>query len=172
MEDWRSVPLGSNVASEVVRLLRDSPTDKELVLAPTSDLCSVLERYLPQLLRMRYPEWKGESLDGVRVARAIKTSPNALQLLGTCILVSDQSVAPLFAALEVTSAQDAIASFCVSLGEPGGGPLGISGPPCNSGQATRLQQHVTTRFDLGGIEWVYTVSSDGGPIRQDGDTSS
>jgi hypothetical protein len=171
-ESWRGTELEGRVVSEIVHALRDIQTNTELSITPSSELCSLLERFLPQLLRQQYPKWRGESLDGVFVARARKASPSGIEIVGTCILMSDQTLAPLLAAFEVVPSQDAIASFNVSIGEPGGGPLGISGPPCNSGQATRLQQGLAMRFDFGEIEWVYRVASNNADIRQNGGSSS
>lgn len=155
----------SRVASEIARLLRDVPLDAELAIEPLSELCSSLERFVPQLLFEHYDEWRGESLDGVYVARATKTTSHTLSLLGTCILISDQTVVPFYAAFAVNASRDAIESFEISIGEPGGGPLGISGPPCGSGQATRLHHRLPARFDLGRIEWVYKVASGARPTR-------
>jgi hypothetical protein len=150
--------LESQLASELRELVRRVPIGSQFTVPPSVDLCSSLELFLPELLRRRYPEWVKESLDGIFVARARKTGPAAVQLVGTCILISDQTVTPFLVDLELSSMADSVAAFRVLLGEPGGGPLGISGPKCNSSDAKRLLATLTDRLD--GVAWSYMVASD------------
>lgn len=149
-----------HLAIELSELLGQVPTGAELSVPPSSDLCSSLELFVPQLLRCRYTEWLEESLDGIFVAHAQKTATHAVRLLGTCILISDQTVTPFLIDLELSPSATSVKSFRVLLGEPGGGALGISGPACNSKDARRLLETLTGR--LGDIEWVYEVASDTG----------
>ena len=145
------------VALSVDGILRGGHSDEETVPGASLELCSLLERYLPLLLARHHREWRGESLDGVFVARIRRASTSVLEVLGTCILISDQSLAPFFASLGLSSSRDVISSYNVLLGEPGGGHLGISGPPCDSKQAATLKYSVIMRFDAGGIDWVYKI---------------
>ena len=114
---------------------------------------------MPEMLRLQHPEWRGESLDGIFVERAVRPSIDVLELVGTCILMTDQSVTPIFVAIGVSASRDKVRSFVAWLGEPGGGHLGISGPPCNSERAARLNAVVSARFDLAEIQWVYRLAS-------------
>ena len=150
--------LEPRLASELKELVRGVRVGELFTVPPSSDISSSLELFLPQLLLRGYPEWANETLDGIFVARAQKTGPAAVQLVGTCILISDQTVTPFLVDLELSPTATAVAAFRVLLGEPGGGPLGISGPECNSRDARRLLATLTSRLD--DIAWSYTVASD------------
>lgn len=130
----------------------------EFALEPSAKICRSLEFFLPELLLRSYPEWRWESLDGVFVARARKTGPFAVQLVGTCILISDQTVTPFMVDLATSPSGEAITSYRACLGEPGSGPLGISGPVCTSSAADKLLFGLTMRLDR--IAWSCTVASD------------
>jgi hypothetical protein len=148
------------VATELVALVRDVPVGASLDLQPSSRLCAGLERYLPQLLRRGYPAWLGESFDGISPIQAVKVYDRTVLVAATGILISDQTITPLLAELTATDSGDAIASFRVCVGEPGGGSLGISGPPCNSGAALRLASRLAGRLEQGRVDWVYVTASD------------
>jgi hypothetical protein len=149
--------LESRLASELRRLVARLPVGTQFAVPPSADLCSVLELFLPQLLRDRYPEWMKESLDGIFVAHAEKSGPAAVKLVGTCILISDQTVTPFLINLRLSPGADCLAAYRILLGEPGGGPLGISGPACNSNDAERLLGTLISRLD--DVEWSYEVAS-------------
>jgi hypothetical protein len=153
----RTRSLEAQLASELKALLAGMAVGSEFDVAPSSDLCYSLELFVPKVLSLDYSEWVQESLDGVFVARARKTGPTAAELAGTCILISDQTVAPLLIDLAVSSSDECIESYRVCLGEPGGGRLGISGPDCNSSEAKVLLSTVVTR--LGSIAWSYRIAS-------------
>lgn len=149
--------LEAKLASALRELLAGVAVGAEVNVDPSADFCSSLEVVLPRLLRLRHSEWAKESLDGVFVALARKTGPAALQLAGTCILITDQTVTPLLVDLVLSSFGESIESIRVRLGEPGGGPLGISGPDCNSQAAEHLLATLTTRLDE--ILWSYEIAS-------------
>ena len=150
--------LESQLASELREVLRATPLGGQFTLAPSAEICSSLEFFLPKVLRIRYPEWEKESLDGIFIASASRIGRVALQLGGTCILISDQTVTPFLVELEMSEANLSIVAFRLFLGEAGGGPLGISGPECNSQDAKRLLETFPSR--LGSIKWRYSVASD------------
>lgn len=149
--------LESQVAAELKSLLRGLPVGAAFTVEPSADFCSSLEMYIPELLRRRYPQWAWESLDGIFMASARKTGPTAAQLGGTCILISDQTVTPFLVHLEASLADESITSFRVSLGESGGGSLGISGPECNSRDAEELLATIADR--IGDIAWSFEIAS-------------
>ena len=151
--------LDDQIASELSALFAEVPVGAEFGVHPSEDICYSLELRIPQLLSRRHVEWKHECLDGVFVARARKTGVAAAQLVGTCILMSDQTVTPLLVELSLSRSQTSIERFRVCLGEPGGGPLGISGPACNSRDAEHLLATVSSRLDL--IAWAYRFTGDG-----------
>jgi hypothetical protein len=147
------------IASELNALLAAVPVGTTFTVSPASMLCSSMELLLPHLLSRQHPEWKKESLDGIFIANAIKTDTLAVQFVGTCILISDQTVTPLLVDLALTSSGESIASFRVCLGEPGGGPLGISGPACNSRGAKQLLAMISNRVK--DIRWSYIIAGNG-----------
>jgi hypothetical protein len=150
--------LAGHVATELKALLAGIPVGREFDVKPSQEICSSLELLVPALLRVRHPEWDRESLDGVFVARARKTGDAAVQLAGTCILISDQTVTAFLVDLSLSSSGESIGSYRVRLGTPGGGPLGISGPECDSPEAKELLVNVVTR--LKDICWSYSIASD------------
>lgn len=148
--------LETQLATELDTLLRDLPVGGTLIVPASAEVCYSLELVLPQVLRARYPEWATESLDGIFVARATKTGKGSVEFVGTCILISDQTITPFLVELRLSPAADAISSIRLMLGEPGGGRLRISGPPCNSRDADRLLALLISRLDA--VDWVYTVA--------------
>jgi len=151
--------LEAHVASELSALLAGIPVGSEFTVVPSASLCFSLELFLSQLLCRSHSEWRGESLDGIFVARARKTGPLAAQLAGTCILISDQTVTPFSIELASSPSGDSLASYRVCVGVPGTGRLGISGPGCNTHAAAKLLAGITTRLDR--IDWSYTIVSAG-----------
>ena len=147
-----------HLASELEGALRGLPEGAHFAVPPSAPICASLELFLPKLLRIHHPEWAKESLDGIFVATAIKTGPTTAHFAGTCILISDQTVTPFLVDLKVSSAADSVCCHRLLMGEPGGGRLGISGPPCNSRDAYRLLESLIDRVDS--VAWAYIVSCD------------
>jgi hypothetical protein len=150
--------LAQQLASELRNLLRELPVGAEFAVSPSADICYSLELFVPGLLRQRFPEWQDESLDGIFVARATKTGTTSAEFVGTCILISDQTVTPFLLDLRISPISCVAAATRVMLGEPGTGRLGISGPPCNSLQAQRLLSTLVDRLDQ--VAWSYTCSDE------------
>ena len=143
---------------ELAVALADAAIGDEVTLLPSSDICASLELVLPAILRASHPAWTRESLDGVFVAKAVKSATIGVRLVGVGVLISDQTVTPLYAELEAGSPGDAtLSSFDVRVGEPGEGTLGISGPPCGSRESAALLEAVLLRFPS--IRWVYSARS-------------
>lgn len=153
----RRRPLKQILASELNELLMNAAVGAEFVISSSAPICYTLELFIPELLRRRHVEWTHESLDGFFIASSKKTGPAAAELIGTCILISDQSVTPFRASFVVSTDGISLAAHRVRLGEPGVGSLGISGPPCNSKDARRLLENLTARIDR--VQWVYDVHS-------------
>jgi hypothetical protein len=150
--------LETKVALELSGLLEPVLVGQALNVEPSSDLLYLLELYVPQMLSDSFPEWKQESLDGFFLASARKVSSNAAELVGLCILMSDQTVTPILMHLALAESHNSLASFQVFLGEPGGGHLRVSGPPCNSQRAHKLLDNLFARLDV--ICWSYTITND------------
>lgn len=149
--------LVSRLSNELCGLIAGLPTGARFDVSPSAEICYCLELFVPRLLRGKYPEWERESLDGIFVARATKTGPSSAELIGTCILISDQAVTPFRIELATSSLGDSVTVPRLMVGEPGAGPLGISGPPCNSRAAQRLLASVMDRIDR--VTWSYVLTS-------------
>jgi hypothetical protein len=145
------------LAAAVSSVLAGRSVGESVDLLPDSDVCGALERFVPEVLRGSHAGWAGESLDGVFVTHATKVGEGRLRLLGTAILLSDQSVTPLWAELEVSPSAQGVAAGHVKVGESGGGPLGISVAPYQSEKAFKLQYGLADRVASGRVAWVYGV---------------
>ena len=153
----------STLTVELTNVLKEVPVGSHFHVLPSALLCHCLERFLPRRLSERYPAWEKESLDGIFVARAVKTGPRMAELVGTCILITDQTVTPFIVELEVSEPNGPVTVQRLKLGEPGSGPLGISGPVANSKDAERLLASVVERMN--DIDWSYVL---GGPSAKAG----
>ena len=142
-------------ARQVAALLRGRSVGSPLKVDPTSEICDTLELFIPKLLRRKHPEWERESIDGFFFSSAVKSGEGSAELVGTCILISDQTVTPFAVHLSL-SEDGTFRSFGVRLGEPGQGSLGISGPGYNSPGAKEMLSSLARRLDQ--VDWVYDVA--------------
>lgn len=145
--------LSSQLAVQLRELLDGLPVGAQFEVHPGADICFCLELLLPRALREQHAEWEKESLDGIFVARATKTGPTAAEIVGTAILISDQTVTPFVVELVAAEVGGGVAVRRLSIGEAGGGPLGISGPAANSAQAQGLLVTLLGRK----VAWSYTL---------------
>ncbi len=147
--------LPSMLASELSGLLQSVPIGAYLQILPDSDVCSSLELFFPRMLRVHYREWQHESIDGVFIESAIKNNEHSLRIAGVCILMRDQSLTPFQSEISISPADEMIEECILRIGEPGGGSLAISGPACNSANATSYRENIIARLD--DIQWVFSV---------------
>lgn len=145
------------LAQELEELIAPIAMGEFFSVPPSAAICASLERFIPAELSQQYPEWRAESLDGIFVARATKTGPKAAEFAGAGILISDQTLTPLLAELELTRRQDQepVRLSRLKIGEVGGGPLGISGPVCNSKEAKDYLANLIDRLDA--VTWSYRL---------------
>jgi hypothetical protein len=146
------------VASELCVLLDEAAAQSALKVEPSGGLLSSLEFYIPQLLSHHYPEWEYESLDGFYLTNARKIGSETAEFAGSCILISDQSLAPVLIRLTLSPSRDSIAAYQVFLGEGDCGRVGISGSSRNSRKGRQLLDIFSERPNE--IRWNYVVSSD------------
>lgn len=147
--------LTSLAAQHAATHLDGVPVGSPVAIDSGAELCGVLEYLLPQILMQRHPEWSGESIDGFFFSLAVKSSSSTVELIGTCILISDQTVTPF--ALSIRVGRDGgLEALRLRIGEPGGGRLGISGPACHAGAAGSLLARLNDRIEA--IEWQYDVA--------------
>lgn len=143
------------VAEQLAACLQGLAIGSLLPIDSASELCSTLELFIPKVLRREHHEWEKESIDGFFFSSAVKSDERSCDLAGTCILISDQTVTPFALQLGLVG-RDMTLSLRVRLGEPGTGPLGISGPSCNSRKAQEMLLVLNSRLDL--VDWVYDVT--------------
>lgn len=139
---------------QLTDLMARVPVGGKLPITSGSALSDTLEMLVPQLLRTRHSEWARESLDGLFYSSALKTEDAEAELRGMCILISDQTVAPFELAVRLLNDEE-IATLRIRLGEPGGGQLGISGPPYASPLGQRFLDGMESRAQS--IDWVYDL---------------
>lgn len=126
-----------------------------LPIDPSSELCPVMERLVPDMLLAHHREWAVESIDGFFFSSAVRSGDLAAALAGTCILIRDQRVTPFAFDLSLADPHT-LRAMRIRLGEPGGGPLGISGPACNSSAARILLWTLSDRLKQ--VDWAYEIS--------------
>jgi hypothetical protein len=143
------------LASELVEILSKAAVGVLPTIPPSSDFCMSLELFLPRLLRADFPEWENESLDAVYIAWARKNGEAEIELYGTCILISDQTIAPFRTSIRVSETGDSIASCHLMLGERSKENLPISGPVCTSPESTYFIRSITDR--IAQIRWSFEV---------------
>ncbi len=144
------------LVAELKTLLMPIHAGEHFTVEPSDELCYSLELYLPRILATQYPEWDTESLDGLFVAQGVKTGIACAELVGICVIISDQTVAPFQVEVVLASSDAALLqSIRIRIGEPGGGRLGISGPRVHSKAANKLLANVLPRVDT--IPWAYDL---------------
>lgn len=156
----RSPNLERLAAEQVADYLERVPVGSSLPIDSSAALCDILELLVPELLRRRYPEWQEESIDGFFFSSAVKNDAVSAELKGTCILISDQTVTPFSLSIRL-SVPHRFETLRIRLGEPGGGPLGISGPACNSRAAQKMLLALNARVEA--VHWVYDVAVEASP---------
>lgn len=144
------------VARQLAAQLDDLAVGSRLVIDSSSDLAYSLEVFITKVLQLEHSEWERESIDGFFFSSAVKSDAQSAELAGTCILITDQTVTPFLLDLAATEEGDELRAFRIRLGERGIGPLGISGPPCNSPAAQNLLFALNERLQQ--IDWVYDVT--------------
>jgi hypothetical protein len=78
----------------------DSPVLQEFLLG--------LEYLLPPVMAAKHRWWQYEGLDGILPAVTRKVGPLEIEVIGPRILISDQSLAPVYVHLCVSSEKDEI----------------------------------------------------------------
>jgi hypothetical protein len=154
-DDARPRNLKRLAAIQIATCLDGRAAGQPLALDSSSDLCDTLELLIPAALRKTHPEWATESIDGFFFSSAVKGFDDSAEMVGTCILISDQTVTPFALDVALEDAET-FRSFRIRLGERGGGPLGISGPKCTSDAARELLDSLNGRADR--IAWVYDLA--------------
>lgn len=151
----RSPDLRRLAAEQVASYLDQVAVGSSLPIGSSAVLCDILELLVPEILRRSNPEWQTESIDGFFISSAVKTDDLSAEMQGTCILISDQAVTPFAFSMRLCDPHH-LESLRIRLGEPGSGPLRISGPASNSRAAEELLRALDARIEA--VDWVYDVA--------------
>lgn len=119
------------------------------------ELLGGLEFFLSSVLSEVHQEWREESLDGFHVAIARKTGPFEAELMGLCILISDQTLTPLHIRLRGAATKDEIEWLECKVGKAGQGKGGMMRMPYDSPKQAKVLYAVVEQPDS--INWVYHV---------------
>ena len=126
------------------------------------ELQSALERFLPSVLRDAYPaQWRREALDWFRLAVARKTGAVEAELIGLCLLISDQSWTPLHVRLRASPETDAISWVSCKIGDGGAAGEKMTRLPYESTKVSKLLFSVSEHPE--NINWVFSLEREGPP---------
>lgn len=113
-----------------------------------------LDFFIPQILREQHAEWKHESLDGVVPLYVRKTGELEVEIVGNCILISDQTVTPIYLRLQLDDVGERVAWLECRLGENENGTM----KRVKYTSAWPIGSVLAIRDDPDAIEWSYHVS--------------
>jgi hypothetical protein len=117
------------------------------------DVLMSLECFVPEVLKGIHPEWREESFDGIYPEVVRKTGDDEMELIGLCILISDQTFVALHLRLQLERDCDAVSWFECWLGEATAD--GMRRIPYGPTKNSVGKVGVFARLDS--IEWVYHV---------------
>jgi hypothetical protein len=127
------------------------------------DVLGGLEWWLPDVLGEIHDEWKGESMDGVCSALARKTGDGEAEIFGAAYLMSDQTVVPVFLALQIDPSKDEVSWLLLKLGEEVHGKRGeeskrgmVRSPHISLDSV--LHRVYSLTIDADKIDWRYKVT--------------
>jgi hypothetical protein len=137
-------------------ILAEMPTGETIGDSPEfREALSGLEWFLPTVLAEIYPEWTGESLDGIYPHVAQKTGEAEADILGHCCLMSDQTVSPIHVRLQLSSIADEVSWLELKLGEKG--QVGMVRTPYSCSPSLDKRLHaLSPRAST--MEWAYKVT--------------
>jgi hypothetical protein len=116
-----------------------------------------LEFFIPATLSNKYPYWNHESLDGFFLSKAEKVDAETAQLVGVCILISDQTVTPFEAKLKVSSLEEKIDWMECRVGQRSKGNGDMERTPHSRWRHNPLIGMENSKEP---IDWVYTIALD------------
>ena len=119
------------------------------------EFLSALERVLPDALAQEQPYWQYESLDGILPEVARKTNPREAEILGLCVLISDQTLTPVHVRIAVSGNADEIAWLDCKLGEKGDGSGGLQRIPYDADRLSK-ELYLVGRY-APDIHWAYST---------------
>ena len=112
------------------------------------DVLSGMEFFLPAVFREIHPEWRHEGFDGILPIVARKVADGEIEIMGHCILISDQTVVPINLCLQISPCVDEVSWLECRLGEVG--ERGMIRTPYNHKHFPGLPTAT--------IDWAYNVT--------------
>lgn len=103
--------------------LEDAAVGSNLPVGQSEQYLIGLQLFIPEVMCDVHAEWRYESLDGLHPLTIYKSGPLELELLGSCILITDQRAAPIHLRLQLDQTEDRISWLECRLGENIGGKL-------------------------------------------------
>jgi len=123
------------------------------------DFLNSLEYFIPEVLVQVHSAWRSEGLDGVLPLLAIKRGEREIELAAYCILIRDQTMAPLYLRMQLAADVDEVAWLECRFGERG--PQGMIRLPY--AQPNRLDKKLYACIQQGdtkGIAWAFGATFD------------
>lgn len=125
--------------------------ESEYLRAVVSRLTSLVTT----MLREVHAQWKHESLDDILPLVTRKTGVSEIQIIGHCILISDQTLAPIHLIAQVSPNDDEITYMECRLGERGPGGM-IRTPYTASFPSSRKLLALESQPDR--FNWMYKLA--------------
>jgi hypothetical protein len=119
------------------------------------DVFNGFEYFLPKVLGQIYDYWKNESFDGFFAAQCRKIGPNSAEIIGVCILISDQTVTPIHVRLGISPSEDVIVWMECKVGVRGDGQGGMKRTPYSIWRKNPL---IAIPRPIESIDWMYKIS--------------
>lgn len=138
------------VANHVIPVLDLMTGDRIQESSEYQELLSVLEYFVPEVLREIHPEWAYESLDAIFPLETNKIGTRTLSIFGHCLLISDQTMVPILVQIQVSPKGDKVDWFACNLGERG--KSGLIRIPYQSSGANSFYGKSKK------IDWTYMVA--------------
>lgn len=155
---WVQPNLDSMIATELGALLKDIPVGGAIQVDEASPLSSMLERYLPLELSLRFPEWEFVAFDAVYYLKTEKISEAGGRFLGNCLLLDDGTLIPFLLDLFLNPTGDSVTTLRLRVGEKGRGKLGAPRQWLGTKAAWKFNENLPYRLDS--IHWAYVIDTD------------
>ncbi|MEX0642534.1 MAG: hypothetical protein WD468_07525 [Pirellulales bacterium] len=151
--------MATKLEETIARRLRDllgqfSVGDQITYNDEVRDALVCLEYFVTEVIRERHPEWKHESLDGILPFVMRKTAVLEIELIGNCILITDQSLTPVHFRIQVAKDQDEICWMECRLGERTNGEMKRIPYAINP----RMGPLLNVAGDVNAMDWYYAVT--------------
>lgn len=150
-----SIRIDQRISRSIGTILAGKPVGADVTRdVSLADVLLDLERFIPENLKDGHQEWRNEGLDGVLPLLALKTGEREIDLVGHCVLISDQSIAPLRVRVRVSRLATGIEWFECKLGQRG--ERGMIRRPYGEYPASK-QLLGAIRGGTEQIDWAYGV---------------